>query len=319
MTFLSPAWLLLLVAVALILVAYLVVQLRRTKYVARFSNVELLGSVAPRRPGWRRHLTFALLIIGLTVLSIGVGRPAGAVRVPRDRATVMLDIDVSLSMQATDVLPSRLQAAQRAGKQFATILPARINLGLISFARNANVLVPPTLDREAVKKGIDGLHLANYTAIGEAIFSSLDAIRVFSQATTAKGDKPAPARVVLLSDGSNTTGRPISAAIAAARKAHVQISTIAFGTPNGTVVGQNGEQVPVPADNAALSQIAVETGGTFHTATSVGELQAVYKDIGSQIGYTTVHRDISWRFLAVGLLFTLAAAGASMLWSGRLV
>jgi Ca-activated chloride channel family protein len=318
MKFLSPIWLLLLIAVGLILVAYLVVQLRRKKYVARFSNVELLGSVAPRRPGWRRHLTFALLLIGLTVLTVGVARPAAAVKVPRDRATVMLDIDVSLSMQATDVLPSRLQAAQKAGKQFATILPARINLGLISFARNANVLVPPTLDRESVKKAIDGMHLANYTAIGEAIFSSLDAIHVFAQATTAKGDKPPPARVVLLSDGSNTTGRSIPDAIMAARKANVQISTIAFGTPNGTVVGENGEQVPVPADNAALSQIAAQTGGTFHTATSVQELQAVYKDIGSQIGYTTKDRDISWRFLAIGLLFTLAAAAASMLWSGRL-
>lgn len=319
MRFLSPAWLLLLIPVALLLAAYLALQLRRKKYVARFSNVELLGTVAPRRPGWRRHLTFALLLIGLVVLSLGVARPAGSVRVPRDRATVMLDIDVSLSMQATDVLPSRLQAAQKAGKQFAGLLPARINLGLISFARNANVLVPPTLDREAVKKAIDGLRLANYTAIGEAIFSSLDAIRVFAQATTAKGDKPPPARIVLLSDGSNTTGRSIPDAIAAARKAHVQVSTIAFGTPNGTVLGDNGERVPVPADTAALSQIAAQTGGSFHTATSVQELQAVYKDIGSQIGYMTKHRDISWRFLAVGVLFTLAAAGASMLWSGRLV
>src|ERR1700759_4435692 len=173
MTFLSPAWLLLLVAVGLVLIAYVVVQLRRKKYVARFSNVELLGSVAPRRPGWRRHLTFALLLIGLTVLSVGVARPAAAVRVPRDRATVMLDIDVSLSMEATAVLPSRLQAAKKAGKQFADLLPARINLGLISFARNANVLVPPTLDRESVKKAIDGLPLTNYNAIAEAHFSSL--------------------------------------------------------------------------------------------------------------------------------------------------
>ena len=319
MNFLSPGWLLLLLVVALILVAYIVLQLRRTKYVARFSNVELLGSVAPRRPGWRRHLTFALLMIGLVVLSVGVARPSAAVKVPRDRATVMLDIDVSLSMEATDVLPSRLKAAQKAGKQFADLLPGRINLGLISFASNADVLVPPTLDRDTVKKAIDGLRLAERTAIGEAIFSSLDAIRVFSLATTARGDKPPPARIVLLSDGSNTYGRSVSSAITAAQKAHVQISTIAFGTPNGTVTGSNGEQVPVPADTATLSQIALQTGGTFHTATSVGELQAVYRDIGSQIGYTTKQRDISWRFLAVGLLFTLAAAGASMLWSGRLV
>jgi Ca-activated chloride channel homolog len=319
MHFLSPLWLLLLIVVALMLAAYLVMQLRRKKYVARFSNVELLGSVAPRRPGWRRHLTFALLLIGLTVLSFGVARPSAAVKVPRDRATVMLDIDVSLSMEATDVLPSRLKAAQKAGKQFAGLLPARINLGLISFARNANVLVPPTVDRDSIKKAIDGLRLNNYTAIGEAVFSSLDAIRIFSQATTAKGDKAPPARIVLLSDGSNTTGRSVSDAVAAARKAHVEISTIAFGTPNGTVAGENGEQIPVPADDAALSQIAQVTGGTFHTATSVQELESVYKDIGSQIGYTTKQQDISWRFLAVGLLITLAAAAASMMWSSRFV
>jgi Ca-activated chloride channel homolog len=319
MHFLSPMWLLLLLVVAVMLAAYLALQVRRKKYVARFSNVDLLGSVAPRRPGWRRHLTFALLLIGLTVLSLGVARPAAAVKVPRDRATVMLDIDTSLSMEATDVLPTRLKAAQKAGKQFASVLPARINLGLISFARNANVLVPPTTDRDMVRKAIDSLELNNYTAIGEAIFSSLDAIRIFSEATTAKGDQPPPARIVLLSDGSNTIGRSISDAISAARKAHVQISTIAFGTPNGTVEGENGEQIPVPADDAALSQIAQLTGGTFHTATSVQELEAVYKDIGSQIGYTTRHQDISWRFLTAGLLITLVAAGASMLWSSRFV
>lgn len=318
MHFLSPAWLLLLIGVAALLAAYVVVQVRRTKYVARFSNVELLGSIAPRRPGWRRHLTFALLLVALTVLSLGVARPSAAVRVPRDRATVMLDIDVSLSMEATDVLPTRLQAAQKAAKEFADLLPKRINLGLISFASSANVLVPPTLNRGSVKKAISGLHLAERTAIGEAIFSSLQAIRVFSHATTAKGEKSPPARIVLLSDGSNTWGRPISSAIAAARAAHVPVSTIAFGTPNGTVQGENGEAIPVPADDAALNQIAQQTGGSFHTATSVQELESVYRDIGSQIGYTTTHRDISWRFLMTGVLIMLAAAASSMLWSGRL-
>ncbi|HEY2272275.1 MAG TPA: VWA domain-containing protein [Jatrophihabitantaceae bacterium] len=318
MHFLSPAWLLLLIGVAGLAAAYVIVQLRRTKYVARFSNVELLGSVAPRRPGWRRHLTFALLLISMTVLSVGVARPSAAVRVPRDRATVMLDIDVSLSMEATDVLPTRLQAAQRAAKQFAGLLPARINLGLISFASSANVLVPPTISRPPVKKAIEGLHLAQRTAIGEAIFSSIDAIRVFAKATTAKGEKEPPARIVLLSDGSNTWGRPLSSAIAAAKAAHVPVSTIAFGTPNGTVAGDNGQAIPVPADDAALSQIAQQTGGTFHTATSAQELQTVYRDIGSQIGYTTKHHDISWRFLLTGVLIMLAAAGTAMLWSGRL-
>ncbi|HEV7192464.1 MAG TPA: VWA domain-containing protein [Jatrophihabitantaceae bacterium] len=318
MRFLSPGWLLLLIPVALLVAAYVVLQLRRAKYVARFSNVALLGSVAPRRPGWRRHLTFALLLIALSVLSVGVARPSSAVRVPRDRATVMMDIDVSLSMEATDVLPSRIVAAQDAAKKFVDLIPARINLGLVSFGGSASVLVPPSLDRDAIKAAIDALELQQSTAIGEAVFTSLDAISVFGQATTAKGDKPPPARIVLMSDGANNKGRRVTDAAAAARKAGVQISTIAFGTDTGTVTF-DGQTIPVPADKPTLDYLAQQTGGSFHTATSAQELKSVYANIGTQIGFTTVHRDISWRFLAVGLLFALASAGTSMLWAGRLI
>jgi Ca-activated chloride channel family protein len=274
--------------------------------------------VAPRRPGWRRHLTFGLLLLALTVLAIGVARPAAAVRVPRDRATVMLDLDVSLSMEATDVLPTRLQAAKKAADEFADLLPKRVNLGLVSFAGSANVLVPPTYDRAPFKKAVSTLQLANRTAIGEAIFASLDAIRTFAATATAPGEKAPPARIVLLSDGGNTWGRSIDSAIAAARSAHVAVSTIAFGTPTGTVT-YDGQTLPVPADRSALSHIAAQTGGSFHTAASVQELETVYKDIGSQIGYSTEHRDISWRFLTAGLLVLLAAAGSALLWAGRLL
>ena len=318
MHFLSPVWLLLLIPVAALLAAYVMIQLRRKHYVARFSNLELLGSIAPRRPGWRRHLTFALLLVGLVVLSLGVARPSAGVQVPRQRATVILAIDVSLSMQATDVLPSRIQAAQGAAKTFIGLLPPRINMGLVSFARTASVIVPPTLDRDALKRGVDALRLQNYTAIGDAVFSSLDAINIFSRTNTPKGEKPPPARIVLMSDGSNTVGRSLSSAADAARKAHVEVSTIAFGTDTGTVT-YGGETIPVPADKAALRQLAQATGGSFHTATSRGELESVYKNIGSQIGYTTEQRDISWRFLLAGLLFLLVAGGTSMLWAGRLV
>lgn len=316
--FQSPAYLWLLLAVVALAALYVVLQFGRKRYVARFSNVELLGSLAPRRPGWRRHLTFALLLASLLVLSLGVARPSAAVRVPREKATVMLDIDVSRSMMATDVLPSRISAARKAAEQFADLLPAKVNLGVESFAGSATVLVPPTTDRDAVKQGLKQLQLANYTAIGEAIFASLQAIKAFDQGTNAPGDKPPAARIVLLSDGSNTFGRRVSDAVAAARAARVQVSTIAFGTPNGTVT-INGIVQPVPADNATLRGIAEQTGGSFHTATSEQELKSVYANIGSQIGYTTSHRDISWRFMFTGLLLLFAAGGAAMLWSGRLV
>jgi Ca-activated chloride channel homolog len=316
--FLAPWYLLLLVAVVALAVAYVVLQIRRQQFVARFSNVELLGSVAPRRPGWRRHLTFALLLVGLSVLSLGAAKPSAAVRVPRENATVMLALDVSLSMKATDVLPTRIGAAESAGKTFLKLLPARINLGLLSFARDANVIVPPTVDRTAVARGIESLQLASYTAIGEAIFNSVQAIQVFSKSQSGSGAKPPPARIVLLSDGTNTTGRTVADAIAAARKAQIPVSTIAFGTQSGTVVSE-GQTVPVPADENTLRQIAEDTGGTFHTAHSEQELRSVYKDLGSQIGYTTQHKDVSWRYLLVGLLSLFAAGGTAMLWAGRLV
>jgi Ca-activated chloride channel homolog len=318
MNFESAEWLLLLIPVGLLVVAYVLLQLRRKTYVARFSNLELLGSVAPRRPGWRRHLTFALLLAGLTVLTVGVAQPTAAVRVPRDRATVVLAIDVSLSMEATDVLPSRIAAAKTAGKKFVGLLPSRINLGLVSFGGNSSLLVPPTVDRLPVSKAIDGLKLQESTGIGGAVLTSLQAISNFGQQTTAKGDRPPPGRIVLLSDGSNTVPPAITVGIAAAKKAGVEVSTIAFGTDGGTVTYQ-GDTIPVPADKPALQQLAESTGGSFHTATSVQELEQVYKNIGSQIGYTTSERDISWRFLVIGLLVMLAAAGSSMLWSGRLV
>jgi len=156
MHFVAPVWLLLLIVIAAVSGVYALLQLRRKKYVARFSNVELLASVAPRRPGWRRHLTFALLMIGLTVLTIGAAQPTAAVKVPRDRATVMIAIDVSLSMKATDVLPSRMDAARAGARSFVDMLPPRINVGLVKFGGNASVVVPPTIDRDAGR--LDNVH-----------------------------------------------------------------------------------------------------------------------------------------------------------------
>jgi len=315
--FLAPQYLWLLLGVAAMVAAYVLQQLRRKRYVARFSNVELLSSVAPKRPGWRRHLTFALLLLSLSVLTLGVAQPSAAVRVPREQATVVLAVDVSLSMEATDVLPSRISAAKSAAKSFGKIIPSRINLGLVSFAHDASVVVTPTLDRKEFGRGVDSLRLANYTAIGAAILGSLQAIKVFTQATTPHGSKAPAARIVLLSDGSNTVPPSVPSAIDAARKAHVEVSTIAFGTQNGTVES-NGETIRVPADENTLRRIAADTGGSFHAAHSEQELRSVYKNIGSQIGYTTKRKDVSWRYLVVGLMFLFGAGATSMLWAGRL-
>ena len=318
MSFQSPYYLWLLLIVAALAGAYVVEQLRRKRYAARFSNLSLLASIAPKRPGWRRHVTFALLLMSLAVLTVGVARPAAQVRVPREKATVMLAIDVSLSMKSTDVLPDRITAAKKAADTFADELPPKINLGLVAFGGVANVEVPPTIDREAFKIAVDNLELQESTAIGDAVHACLGAVATFSRSSTTKDEPPAPARIVLLSDGSNNKGRKLSEAEAEANVAKIPVSTIAFGTPDGTVDIPGYGVQRVPADKVQLRGLADATGGSFHTAASVEELKSIYADIGSQIGYTTTHRDISYRFLVVGLIFGMAAAAGALLWAGRL-
>jgi Ca-activated chloride channel homolog len=319
-TFLSPGWLWLLLAVAALLVVYLVLQLRRRAYAVRFANLELLGKLAPKRPGWRRHLAFAALLLALASLTTAMAKPTKDTKVPRDRATVMMAIDVSLSMRAEDVSPNRLEAAQTAAKEFVRLLPPRINLGLVTFSGTATVAVSPTTDRASVLRAIDNVELAERTAIGEAIFSCLDAIKTF-QAQLSGSDPSegnAPARIVLMSDGSNTWGRSPEQAVGAAKQASVPVSTIAFGTDTG-YIDLEGQRVVVPVDHEKLKEIADGTGGSYYAAASAEELSSVYRDLGSQIGYTTERREITTWFVGMGLLFAFGAAGVSLLWSNRLL
>ncbi|WP_369134309.1 VWA domain-containing protein [Modestobacter sp. I12A-02662] len=318
MTFQSPWWLLALLAVVALVALYVLLQLRRARYAARFTNVALLGSLVPKRAGWRRHVAFGLVALGLAVLVASLAAPSTEVRVPRDRATVIMAVDVSLSMQATDVEPDRFAAMQIAAKQFVGVLPARINLGLVSFAGTATTLVTPTTDRDQVSTAIDNLELAEATAIGDAVFTSLTAIANFQSSLESDGQAAPPARIVLLSDGYSTVGRDATQAIDAANGAEVPVSTIAFGTDYGTL-DLNGETVPVPVDRATLEQIAEETGGSYSEAASQQELEEVYEDLGSQIGYTTEPQDISPWFVRGGLLFAFLGIVASLLWTSRLL
>jgi|tagenome__1003787_1003787.scaffolds.fasta_scaffold20647429_2 Ca-activated chloride channel family protein len=318
MTFQSPLWLLALLVIVALVAFYVVLQLRRKAYAARFTNVALLGSIVPKRPGWRRHLAFGVVALGLATLIFSLAVPSTEVRVPRERATVVMAVDVSLSMKATDIKPDRFRAMQSAAKQFVDVLPGRINLGLVSFAGTATTLVPPTTERAQVANAIDHLDLAESTAIGEAIFTSLQAIENF-QSTVESGDqKPPPARIVLLSDGTNTVGRPDTQAVDAAKAAGVPVSTIAFGTDYGTL-DLDGETVPVPVDRQKLKEIADATGGSYSQAATAAELRQVYADLGSQIGYTTEPKDVSYWFVRAGVLLALIGASLSLLWTNRLV
>src|SRR3954466_4809606 len=221
---------------------YIVVQVARQKRMLRFANMELLESVAPKRPSRWRHLSAILLVLSLVLFTIAMAGPTNDVRIPRNRAVVMLVIDVSQSMRATDVAPSRLAAAQEAAKQFADQLTPGINLGLIAYAGTATVLVSPTTNRDSTKAAIDKLQTADRTATGEAIFTALQSIATVGAVLSTDGDtSPPPARIVLLSDGDeNVPGDPSNprGAYTAARYAKdqgVPISTIAFGTAGGYV------------------------------------------------------------------------------------
>jgi Ca-activated chloride channel family protein len=313
-TFLAGERLWLLLLVGALVAAYFFTQLRRRRDAVRFTNVALLASVAPKRPGWRRHLPAAALVAALSLLVLGFARPTRAVKIPREQATVVLAIDVSASMQATDVTPSRFAAARDAARAFTEHLPARFRLGLLSFAGSATVLVPPTNEREPVLQSLDNLRLGPRTAIGEAIFAALDTVA--SSADPALKKQP-PARIVLLSDGATTAGRPNADAAAAAAEARVPVSTIAFGTDAGTVV-VDGRLIQVPVDRDALRDVAETTKGSFFEAESGEELRHVYDDIGSQIGYRIERREVSAWFIGMALAAAFVAAAGSLVWSSRL-
>lgn len=318
MTFLSPLWLLILLPVAALAFAYVLVQRRRQRYAVRFASLPMLERVVPRRPGWRRHVPAALVLLALTSLGLAAGRPELTLRVPYDRATVMVAIDISASMRADDVAPNRLTAAKAAATAFVEELPDGVNVGVVSFAGTSTVVAPPSTDHDAVQAQISGLaDGGGGTAIGEAVFSSLDQVRLGGEAADADGE-PVPTRVVLLSDGTSTAGRSPEAAAEAALAAGLPVSTIAYGTPDGTILGPNGP-VPVPVDEEALRQLAEATGGTAYAAESGEELREVYADIGSSIGWRTEQREVTPYLAALGLLVAVGAGALSLRWFSRLI
>jgi Ca-activated chloride channel homolog len=301
---------------------YVVLQLARQRRMLRFANMELLESVAPRRSSRWRHVPAILLVLSLVLFTVAMAGPTNDVRIPRNRAVVMLVIDVSQSMRATDVAPNRMAAAQEAAKQFAEELTPGINLGLIEYAGTATVLVSPTTNRDATKVALDKLQFADRTATGEGIFTALQAIATVG-AVIGGGDKPPPARIVLFSDGKETMptnpDNPKGAFTAArtAKDQGVPISTISFGTPYG-FVEINDQRQPVPVDDSTMRRVADLSGGSWYSASSLGELKAVYASLQQQIGYETIKGDASTGWLRLGALVLAVAALAALLINRRL-
>ena len=317
-----PWFFLFLLVVIGLIALYVIVQMARQKRMLRFANMELLESVAPQRPSRWRHLPAVLLVSSMVLFTIAMAGPTHDVRIPRNRAVVMLVIDVSQSMRATDVSPNRLVAAQEAAKQFADQLTPGINLGLISYAGTATVLVSPTTNREATKNAIDKLQLADRTATGEGVFTALQAIATVG-AVIGGGDEPPPARIVLMSDGKETVpsnpDNPKGAYTAArtAKDQGVPISTVSFGTPYG-YVEINEQRQPVPVDDEMLAKIAELSGGEAFTASSLEQLKQVFSNLQEQIGYETIKGDASVGWLRLGALVLAGAALGALLITRRL-
>jgi Ca-activated chloride channel family protein len=321
-TFISGWRLLLLAAPLALLVAYVAVQRSRRKAVVRFTTVDMLASVAPHRPGWQRHIAAGALLIAVALMVVGFAQPARAMRTPKQRATVMLVLDTSGSMVANDVAPTRLAAAQQAAKGFVRALPPGVQIGLVTFSTNATVAVAPSSDRSTTLSAIDGLVAQGGTATGDAIQLSLKAIAALPPGADGK---PAPAAIVLMSDGAPTIGNgdlspsdAVTAATTAAKQAGVRVNTIAFGTDYG-VVNIEGETIAVPWDPASMAQIASSTGGRTFTAQSAGQLKSVYGQIGRVVGYDVHRHEITAWFTGFALAIAVLAALAALRWNQRLV
>jgi Ca-activated chloride channel family protein len=325
--FAAPARLWLLVLAGGLIVAYGLMQVRRRRDAAKFADPALLPLLVPNKPPWWRHAIALLFVAGLVLATIGAAQPTVPAVAEREKATIILAIDTSDSMKATDVAPTRLASAVAQAKSFIAGLPATYSVGVVSADATPEVLVAPSTDHQAVAVALDRLATSPGTALGEAIFTALASLPVGSTPTTEpNGAAPAPAdpakapaaRIVLLSDGKSTTGRSDEEAIAAAKAAGVPVATIAFGTANASVESA-GQTVSVPVDATALEAIAEGTGGEFFAAASADELRSVYADINAEVTVVATDRGVAEWFAAGALVLLLVASLTSMLRTGRAV
>lgn len=316
MSFDAPVYLLSLVLVPLLLVAYLVAQRRRQRYAVRFANLPVLASVVGKGPGWRRHVPPALALLALTALAFALARPQITRNVARDEASIILVVDSSGSMQATDVSPDRLDAARAAIGKLIDNVPSRVRIGAVSFSQTAVILQRPTTEHQQVNEALATLVPGGGTATGEAINTALRALQ------PPPGAKRPPSAIVLLSDGKKTSGKDPVVAAREARRLKVPISTVALGTPDGVIEVQDNfgdvQRLSVPPDPEALKAIAKTSGGRFFDAPDAEKLKSVYAGLGSQLGTKRERSEITVAFAGGALVLLVAGALTSLLWFGRL-
>ncbi len=316
--FLAPGRLWLLLVLPLFVVAYVLVQRLRRRNTIRFTQVDVLSEIAPSRPGWRRHAVAGLQLAALAVAIVASAQPVKrTVDRPTSEGRIMMLFDVSLSIEAEDVDPNRFEAAKDAASVFVEEVDPEVEIGLISFSGTVATEVGLTTSRSKVQNGIDGLQLDLGTAIGDALSS---AVRTLSKADSGQdNDDSAPGVIVVLTDGETTIGQPTADGADDAAKAKIPVFTIAFGTPDGTIINpENGQTETVPVKLDELEEVADVTNGKAYAAPTPGDLRNAYEDIRERLGVTIgepeeIIVELTWRY-ALAAAFVFAAAWLLGLW-----
>lgn len=311
--FKSPGRLWVLVALPVLILAYLLLMRLRKRLSLRFTNTGVLGAVMGTQRRWTRHVAVAMSLCSLVALGLAWAQPLGTEKVPRQRATVVMVVDTSLSMQAADVDPDRLTAAKEGARTFIEGLPDSYNVSLVALNGQPSIKMPPSTDRGALERALMGLELEDGTAIGDTLALALKAVE---QAPVGENEDPAPAMVVMLSDGANTVGDGPDAAARLAKQAKIPVYTIAYGTQNG-YVDIDGTRETVPPDVETMKELAKVTGGRAVNADSAASLADAYKEIGSSVGYEEIRKPITAQYAFGALGFAIIAALGAVLMAAR--
>ncbi|MDO5067021.1 MAG: VWA domain-containing protein [Propionibacteriaceae bacterium] len=311
--FKTPERLWVLLVLPALIIVYLVLMRLKGRTSMRFTNTGVLGRVIGSQRRWTRHMAVAMSLCSLVALGLAWAQPLGIEKVPRERATVVIVVDTSLSMEATDVEPNRLEAAKTAAQNFVAGLPPTYNVALVALDGTPSIVVPATTDRGPLERVLQGLQLGEGTAIGDALIASLDAIKA---APPAEGEEPPPAMIVMLSDGGNTDGTDPATATEQVKQAEVPVHTIAYGTENG-YVDLDGKRHNVAPDKEALRTISEATEGEAVTADSVDGLKDAYKKLGSAVGLEEVKKPVTAQYALGALGFAIVAALGAVMMAAR--
>lgn len=312
-SFSNSTMLLALLLVPALLYVHWLMEKKARRYPVRFTALDTLASVIPKGPDWRRHLPVGLLCAAIAATAFALAKPEREKDIAVQRATVVLVTDISRSMEATDVTPSRLDAARNAALAFLDKVPGEVRVGLVAFSDAAQTVQTPTSDHDQVVSALGVLTPQAGTSTGAGLNNALDDLR-----TLRKQDpRQPPSAIILLSDGSATDGNAAFVAAQQSKKINTPIYTVALGTPDGEVELPDGRILSVPPDPAALARIAQLSGGSAFQAESSDSLNAVYEKLGSQLGTRKENRQVTSAFVGVALFLLLAAILAALRFGTR--